>query len=703
MQRGKTRGEGFARSIVVALFVIVATAPACVATEPEPGGDESDIDDYGIVEPVQPDEPLGKADNAGVPGPRVSTYTGDTQVWTAKNKWEDTSTVAAQAAGMAWPANSGLTWEQKYEAWVESMTRTPAYESYYETFTLTTPWGKTLPGPRLECAELAIFLRVTFAAWYNLPFYLTAIDGENTRIYFGHFGARTVTSRYKSTPLYASAYADYSSWTPAQLAQNGWPKDEVLRSRGIDGPEDDVMDFIFEGARAGAYFDEIHLNKRVGHFLRLVLAYFSSVHLAGSRNTYNVTPESVRAGDVLVERWQRNGIGHALVVKHVRALPAGAIEADLVSGSMPRRQPKWEDPVASKRYFTAAETGGEGTNSDGEEYVKLGGGLKRFRVTKNINGYWTNTWMAADEASWINDTNYAVLKVRPTTFDRILGQVAPAELRTALLGVIEDARNHLREYPASCSARSKREDAFEELYELMETSFSTSRADVDAEYRLLEDYVFAELEYTKSKTCCWNSSTSAMYRIAMDYNESLQENACSEPVVFKCQGGGYQAFASYASQTGRAHEWKAWSEDESCPQRTVTNDTELDTTELEWCEVSAQGGGSSGGCSDDGYENNDSPAAASSVGSGSHSGLMVCTLDDDYFTINAGSSGVTVSIAFSHAEGDIDLALYKNGSVVSTSTSVSNSERVTASGSGTYQVRIYGYQSAQARYTLTVQ
>ena len=32
--------------------------------------------------------------------------------------------------------------------------------------------------------------------------------------------------------------------------------------------------------------------------------------------------------------------------------------------------------------------------------------LKRFRVAKVRNGKWFNTWMNADEASWVNDTDY---------------------------------------------------------------------------------------------------------------------------------------------------------------------------------------------------------------------------------------------------------------------------------------------------------
>ena len=69
-----------------------------------------------------------------------------------------------------------------------------------------------------------------------------------------------------------------------------------------------------------------------------------------------------------------------------------------------------------KNYFTNNYCGGVGTNSDGDEYAKLGGGIKRWRVTKNIGGYWTNTWMNGDEASWISDTDYEAIAARPGQF-----------------------------------------------------------------------------------------------------------------------------------------------------------------------------------------------------------------------------------------------------------------------------------------------
>ena len=104
--------------------------------------------------------------------------------------------------------------------------------------------------------------------------------------------------------------------------------------------------------------------------------------------------------------------------------------------------------------------------------------------------------------------------------------------------------------------------------------------EVDEAYRSFEDYIFAELDYTTSKTCCWNSTTSDMFTIIVDYNTELVESAhangqCIEPVVFKARNGEYDPFAQYATDTGRSAMWVAWSEDESCPQANVTDDTEL--------------------------------------------------------------------------------------------------------------------------------
>src|SRR5262249_39734157 len=152
----------------------------------------------------------GKEDAQNRTGLYVNTDTSRTQVWTARNKWEDTSTPAALKAGLAWPANSGLTWDQKYEAWLRSLPYTTSADGQYETVILTTPWGKQLPSPALECAETSIFLRITFAAWYELPFFMESMDSGGKRVFFGHNGVRTSAGRYANAPEFAIKYKDYT-------------------------------------------------------------------------------------------------------------------------------------------------------------------------------------------------------------------------------------------------------------------------------------------------------------------------------------------------------------------------------------------------------------------------------------------------------------------------------------------------------------
>jgi hypothetical protein len=395
---------------------------------------------------------------------------------------------------------------------------------------------------------------------------------------------RTAAGRYARTPEYAIAYRDY---TPRSLAevQASWPRDQRLRRRRLAGSSDAQP--MLDGASFGAYADEIHLNKRVGHFALLALNYLGSVHLADTANTYNIVPEAVRAGDSLLERWQRVGIGHTLVVVDVVQVGEGNLDVALVSGSMPRRQARWESGVRSKQYFTDERTGGEGENAKGEPYAGLGGGLKRWRVTKNIGGLWTNTWMQGDEAHWIDSRDLPRIAARPARFDQLLGQISSEDARDGLLSAIEDARGHLQNVPASCAARERRERAFSELYDLMAREFGLSRSEIDRRYRSEEDYIFGELEYERSKTCCWNSTTSAMYQIIIDHAAAERAAAdergeCRAPAVFM-NDGGYERWRRFAADTGRAVLWRAWSEDERCPQRDVASDQPRQLQAVDYC------------------------------------------------------------------------------------------------------------------------
>ena len=642
-------------------------------------------DEWGMDGPLFPTPAPGKEDSMYRRGLLVNTDTTRTQVWSARNKWEDRETPAAQAAGIVWPANSGLTWDEKYVKWIDAMAFIPSVDGWSMTIELTTPWGKTLPSPMLECAEMSLFLRVTFAAWYELPLFFESIDSGGSRVFFGHNGVRTASGRYAQSPEFAIRYRDYTA-----DGASPWPSDSALRNKRIAGGED-LQPELGPDLHFGAYLDEVHLNKRAGYFTVMVLDYFGSMNLADSANAYNLKPEAVRSGDIQLERWQRNGIGHTLVVKSVAPLPGGSLDVTTISGSMPRRQGVRQSGQSSKSYFTSETAGGEGSNSDGDEYAKLGGGLKRYRVAKNIDGYWTNTWMSGDEANWINSTSYAQIAARPGRFEQILGQVSPEQQRTELLQQIADARRHISQYPASCSARENRERAFATLYELSERAWQQTPAQVDTAYRQLEDYVFNELEYSRSKTCCWNSSTSAMYDIIMDKARAdAGTGTCTTPTVFKSRSDGYKVWKDHAAALGRAADWREWTEDESCSQRDVPSDTDGAPPATPFCELDTT---PTPTCTDS-LEPNNSQAAAKAA-TGTVSGLKVCAGDDDWIK----ASG-TVKIDFTHSAGDLDIEAYDAaGTKVGASAGTSNTETVTVPAGGF--VHIFGYSGAQNSYTLT--
>jgi hypothetical protein len=540
---------------------------------------------YTLDGPELDSIPVGKEDSAGVPGLSASVNDDSTRAWAVENQWEDRDTPAAQEAGLAWGANSGLDWDEKFAHWVGSLAEVTALADTGfgpDTLQLTTPFGKSLPSPKIDCADGAILLRASFAAWYHLPFYLVGSD-KGTPVYFGHFGIRTAQGQWSKAPAFATAYADYSDMTPDQY-QAAWPKDLGLRQIGIQAGDD--LPFLGPSARLGAYLDEIHLNKRAARLILLMMNYLGSAHLADTRNTFNLVSSALRTGDVLLYRRGTGLPGHTMVVVRVSDVGNGQEETQIVFGNEPPAQLVWQAPDASRYLFIADEGGSSSQNAAGEIYSHLGGGLKRFRVAKVVGGVWMNTWMSADAASWINSTDYAHIGARPGEFASLLGEPTPTQQRDLLLSIIAQERAHLRQVPSSCAARSGREGAFAQLYSLMQDSFGMPASEVDHQYRALEDYVFAPLEADISRTCCWDSTTPAMYDIIMGYAQSLETAACVSPPTFKAQGGDYAAFAAYAQKIGRGSEWLTWRADEPCPQSTNLNDVDIGPEPMTaWCDI----------------------------------------------------------------------------------------------------------------------
>ncbi len=116
-------------------------------------------------------------------------------------------------------------------------------------------------------------------------------------------------------------------------------------------------------------------------------------------------------------------------------------------------------------------------------------------------------------------------------------------------------------------------------------------------------------------------------------------------------------------------------------------------------------------CSADALEENDSASAARPLSPGTQSNLNVCSGDDDFYSFNfAQGDDVTVNVAFSDAEGDIDLQLLNaGGTEVAISDTNTDDESIsyTVATAGPYLVRVYLYGDAGSvpgnPYSLSVQ
>lgn len=534
----------------------------------------------------------GKSDSIqGRPGLPTSVDNAPTAVWEVNNAWDERDS----AAGIAWGRQSGLTWNQKFRRWVDSLQKTEGVDGY-TTFELRTPYGKTVQAPVLECAEVAIFLRVAFANWYDLPFFLEARDSDHDRLYFGHFGIRTRDGRWRDTPKFKDQYVDFSylrDQLPEQL--DTWPSDEKLRDKGLLGADDDAQPMIGPDAEAGAYFDEIFLNKRVGHFLAYTLIFFGSTNLADSVNTFNIPVAKLRPGTFTVKRTDFNGVGHVRIVMERQSLgyirmwdnKYPHMRLELASGSMPRRQPRWGSAYRAQAAVAENRLGGDG-------YRAYGGGFKHWRVAKPIDGRWTNSVPRLMEDDFIATNAQQRLANRPEVADEIVSDKPLDEQKRDLIDTIQNRREQIQQMPSTCANRISRENAFEELY-LVGKELGMSREDVDRRYRQLQDYIFAELEYDQSKTCCWLSTNREMYEIIMQYNRERIRNSnvrlCMEPDVFKAVddgGSGYERYKEYAESIGRGDDWVDWSAGESCPQREFSADTEAEHNWTPACEISGE-------------------------------------------------------------------------------------------------------------------
>jgi hypothetical protein len=109
-------------------------------------------------------------------------------------------------------------------------------------------------------------------------------------------------------------------------------------------------------------------------------------------------------------------------------------------------------------------------------------------------------------------------------------------------------------------------------------------------------------------------------------------------------------------------------------------------------------------CVDDDLEENDDFAQATVSLPGSYPGLQVCGGDDDYYVVAlAAGDTLEVDALFSHAAGNLDLALYDaDQSLLAVSDSVTDDEHISyiVPEADDYLIRVYGFEGALNTYTL---
>src|SRR5262245_42435382 len=103
------------RRRILASFAIAAACWALACDDADgPDTGAAPNDEWGMEGPLVPTPAPGKEDSEHRRGLLVNADTRRTQVWTARNRWEDIGTAAALQPGLAWGAASGLTWDEKY-------------------------------------------------------------------------------------------------------------------------------------------------------------------------------------------------------------------------------------------------------------------------------------------------------------------------------------------------------------------------------------------------------------------------------------------------------------------------------------------------------------------------------------------------------------------------------------------------------------
>lgn len=103
-----------------------------------------------------------------------------------------------------------------------------------------------------------------------------------------------------------------------------------------------------------------------------------------------------------------------------------------------------------------------------------------------------------------------------------------------------------------------------------------------------------------------------------------------------------------------------------------------------------------GVCDDDSFEENDMKVNAAPIGAGEFPALMACANDGDYYAIDLNTGDeIVVDLAFTHADGNIDLRLHNPAGVaVAASMSLDDNEHIayTALLAGTFTLEVFYFK-----------
>jgi len=425
-------------------------------------------------------------------------------------------------------------WEVEH-AWTDAYSEDETYEAHYETwlsYNVSDEFNEVMIllndrvpiyAPELECADTAMFLRFLYAQQHGLPMAFRSHSG-----YFGHFG---------------------------HIRSNGsrdtferFPRDEQLGTNDL--------------AIGTETFDE-HLPNRFAQFLLVLVRSTFSGNVAEDWNTYYIGAEAVRGGDLIVRRYDADGTGHTITLQNVERDGEGlASSVDTIESSMPT------PPFISQDDSVLMTL---------EPTPEFGGGLRRWRRPEiTIRGGVRTIEMVVDPAAFVEAREAAEA-------DDFMATMSPPAIRDQVLRGIEGARRDLFSSPSSCSRRVERERFFGVMYDLFEAnealrasvgltdSNPTRRQVVDAvdlQYRYIDDFIWARLDYDRSRTCHWNPNpmlyaayadgfedvatiNTRMYQVAISTSlDRLERANCQALRVFRAEGAQY--CAARDSHPGRA-------------------------------------------------------------------------------------------------------------------------------------------------------